>query len=281
MIEHIKIEKLWGQYDIDWDPRLDVNILVGINGSGKSTLLRALDIALSSSNNVNSDEINTMYRWLDTVRIQGSDIDVHLISAVSRHNEVRWEVKCRYALENSFDSISYYKKVKESELSPLAARLDSIIFDTQKWSLNSFRLRATETPEEGIRISERLMQWLQIVNSFFATTQKTLTIHSNDVFFMKSDGTKIALNQLSAGEKQLLILLTNALIQDSEPFILMMDEPELSLDIDWQYKLIDTIRTLNPQCQIIIATHSPAIFGDGWNDKLFFMEDLLKKTDNA
>ena len=55
-----------------------------------------------------------------------------------------------------------------------------------------------------------------------------------------------------------------------------MDEPEISLHIEWQNKLIEAIRSLNPNCQIIMTTHSPSIFADGWEDKLIFMEDIMK-----
>jgi predicted ATPase len=57
-------------------------------------------------------------------------------------------------------------------------------------------------------------------------------------------------------------------------YLLLMDEPEISLDIDWQFELINIIRELNPNCQIIISTHSPSIFGDGWGDKVVYMEDI-------
>lgn len=53
-----------------------------------------------------------------------------------------------------------------------------------------------------------------------------------------------------------------------------MDEPELSLHISWQDKLLSTIRDLNPNCQLIIATHSPSIFANGWENNLKFMEDI-------
>jgi predicted ATP-dependent endonuclease of OLD family len=54
-----------------------------------------------------------------------------------------------------------------------------------------------------------------------------------------------------------------------------MDEPEISLHIEWQYRLFEEIQKLNPHCQIITSTHSPSLFGDGWGDKLVFIEDLL------
>jgi len=68
---------------------------------------------------------------------------------------------------------------------------------------------------------------------------------------------------LSSGEKQLVIILLTALIQEDKHFVLFMDEPENSLHTDWQEKLIENIRSLNNNAQIIIATHSPSIVLDG------------------
>jgi predicted ATP-binding protein involved in virulence len=270
MIRHVKIAQLWGQYEVDWQPHPDVNILVGVNGSGKSTLLRVIRAALLRKNSA-SDHLAHI---LSALTLEGDGVKVSMENG--RYSDS--EVSCGYSLVSTFDDIANEKKALEQELSPLAAQLDAVIFDTQKRSLNSYRLKATENPDMGIRISQQLKQWIGIVNSFFGNNGKTFEIQGSNVFFRRANGEELALSQLSAGEKQLLIILTNALVQDGAPFILLMDEPEISLDIDWQYKLIKTLRDINPSCQLIVATHSPAVFGDGWNDKLFFMEDLLKKT---
>ena len=289
MIRHVKIARLWGQHEVDWRPHPDVNILAGVNGSGKSSLLRVINAALSRKN----DDFSCLENLLSpnslspsyTVKIEGDGIDVDIEavakidgSHISGRIDVnRSKVEHGYNLVSTFDDIAGEKKALEQKLSPLAAQLDAVIFDTQRRSLNSYRLKATEDPDTGIRISNRLKEWIAIVNSFFADTGKAFTIQGSNVFFRQADGKELPIDRLSAGEKQLLIILTCALVQDDSPFVLLMDEPEISLDIDWQYKLITTIRKFNPSCQLIIATHSPAVFGDGWNDKLFFMEDLLRK----
>ncbi|ENE00249.1 AAA ATPase domain protein [Escherichia coli P0304799.3] len=53
-----------------------------------------------------------------------------------------------------------------------------------------------------------------------------------------------------------------------------MDEPEISLHLNWQEKLISTIKELNPWCQIIIVTHSPAIVMDGFMDCYVDMNEI-------
>lgn len=68
-------------------------------------------------------------------------------------------------------------------------------------------------------------------------------------------------DQLSSGEKQILILLIEALLREREPVVYVVDEPELSLHIEWQEKLLQSLVDLAQQVQVIVATHSPDIVG--------------------
>ena len=68
----------------------------------------------------------------------------------------------------------------------------------------------------------------------------------------------ISSDKLSAGEKQMLSFLCyNAFSADTAIFI---DEPELSLHIDWQRLLLPTLLDQSTGNQFFIATHSPFIF---------------------
>ena len=64
--------------------------------------------------------------------------------------------------------------------------------------------------------------------------------------------------KLSAGEKQLLSFICYNAFSHSSPFII--DEPELSLHVDWQRNLIPILLSQKTKNQIIIATHSPFIY---------------------
>ena len=72
-------------------------------------------------------------------------------------------------------------------------------------------------------------------------------------------------HHLSSGEKQILILLTQALLRVDEPVVYIADEPELSLHVTWQEKLLESLVTLGRQMQVIVATHSPDIVGNFQN----------------
>ena len=66
-------------------------------------------------------------------------------------------------------------------------------------------------------------------------------------------------DKLSAGEKQLLSFLCyNAFSENTAIFI---DEPELSLHVDWQRRLLPTLLEQETGNQFFVATHSPFIYG--------------------
>lgn len=85
-------------------------------------------------------------------------------------------------------------------------------------------------------------------------------------------------HNLSSGEKQLLILLTQTLLQEKSPYIFIADEPELSLHIEWQKHIVGAINGINPNAQILVATHSPEIAGQ-WAKKIITMESITRYED--
>ena len=64
-------------------------------------------------------------------------------------------------------------------------------------------------------------------------------------------------NYLSSGQQRIFSIIKKSSASDSE--ILLIDEPEVSLHIDWQRKIIDLIRKYSKAKIILIATHSPDV----------------------
>lgn len=123
--------------------------------------------------------------------------------------------------------------------------------------------------------------FVSIVNEAFKDTHKVIDPNeSKIVFTLPNDNTRITAKKLSSGEKQLLIILLTILLQKHAECIVIMDEPEVSLHVHWQYTLIDNLLRLNPNAQYIISTHSPSIFGKGWGRKVVYANDLMS-TENG
>ena len=134
------------------------------------------------------------------------------------------------------------------------------------------------SPEEQLKAGElskpkRLFQ--DLIDDLFSETGKTIVRDSNEIYFMQY-GEKISPYMLSSGEKQLLVILLTALVQDNNYGVLFMDEPEISSHIEWQKRLISLIRQLNPNVQIVLCTHSPAIIMDGWLDAVTEIADITQ-----
>ena len=129
-------------------------------------------------------------------------------------------------------------------------------------------LKAKENTQE---IYSQLNKFLAITKNFIS--DKTFTFESGNLI-IKNAQNKVHHKRLSSGEKQLIILLVEALLQDCCPHIFLADEPELSLHIAWQRMIIPAVKELNPNAQIIAATHSPEV-ASKYRESIFDMENLV------
>ena len=86
---------------------------------------------------------------------------------------------------------------------------------------------------------------------------------------------KLRVHNLSSGEKQLLIFFANLIfnVKSDSSGIFVVDEPELSLHLDWQRIFVEKTMEVNQNIQLIFATHAPEIIGRHRN-KMF---KLVKK----
>ena len=116
--------------------------------------------------------------------------------------------------------------------------------------------------------------FIDCVNHLFEKTGKIIDYDSNEHIIFRQGDTIITPYHLSSGEKQVLIILLHVLLQNNQPAMLVMDEPEISLHLEWQESLLDHILQLNEHVQVIIATHSPGIMMNGWLDKVTEIETI-------
>jgi predicted ATP-dependent endonuclease of OLD family len=98
-----------------------------------------------------------------------------------------------------------------------------------------------------------------LLNKLFLNKKVDLSGGTIKVLLGREGGGQLPLrlSQLSSGEKQALYILIHALRASRNSLII--DEPELSMHIDWQRQLIDSIAILNQDAQIVMATHSPEV----------------------
>ncbi|MET3367512.1 UNVERIFIED_CONTAM: ABC-type cobalamin/Fe3+-siderophores transport system ATPase subunit [Jeotgalibacillus campisalis] len=116
------------------------------------------------------------------------------------------------------------------------------------------RIRQVNDEIEFATYSQRAFQ--DVIGSLYSGDKRILFNRSSRIEF-HFGRKKLGLNHLSSGEKQLLRILLTTLSAGSG--IVLVDEPELSMHVDWQRRLLSSMQAVNPKCQLILATHSPEV----------------------
>ena len=128
-------------------------------------------------------------------------------------------------------------------------------------------------------MSIKIKTFTEELNSFYDECNKSISFNDEGIQIKnKKNGKKIRVNQLSSGERQLLFILIKSLNNSCTKNILLMDEPEISLHMSWQKKLISSIKKINENCQLIIVTHSASILAKGWMNSFVDIKEIESKV---
>jgi len=259
-IKEIEIDSLWsGKKHIVWTLDPHVNVLSGINGVGKSTILNKV----VRSVNTNGDVIN------------------HLLKGVHITVEPADATHVRFDIIRSLDSPMLDNETLNLVDTRIRSALDFQLYHLQRKYLDyqvNIGNRIIEELQQGNtdaaqHLSEPKKRFQDMVDELFEETGKKIVRTENEIRFSQIGETLVPY-QLSSGEKQMLAILLTVLVEDNLPYVLFMDEPEVSLHIEWQKRLIELILELNPNVQIILTTHSPAVIMSGWMDKVTEVTDI-------
>ncbi|WP_312631213.1 AAA family ATPase [Pantoea piersonii] len=119
------------------------------------------------------------------------------------------------------------------------------------------------------------------LNVFLEDSHKRAKLVHDDWVYITQSKSQLSLGQLSSGERQLIYILATVANTCGKPTLLLMDEPEVSMHLSWQEKIIDAIMNINPQVQIIAVTHSPGIVMNGHMDSYIEMKDIIKVSNDV
>jgi predicted ATPase len=219
------------------------------------------------------------------------DIRNHMLKGVRITSEPEEATHIRFDIIRSLDSnisqtLSEGDAVMRETLSALAGMGGGSLLDLQLYNLQRKYLdyqvnignRIIAELQQGNtdaaqHLSEPKKRFQDIVDDLFEETGKKIIRTENEIRFSQI-GETLMPYKLSSGEKQILAILLTVLVEDQQPYVLLMDEPEVSLHIEWQKRLIELILELNPNVQIILTTHSPAVIMSGWMDKVTEVSDI-------
>ena len=268
-IKRIEIHGLWQRYNIVWNLEPDVNILSGINGGGNSTILnRSVNYLEQTSGKVKSDEKQGVKVIFDNPEATYIPFDV--IRSYDRPL-VMGDFTARMADPNVKSELDWQLYLLKRRYLDYQVNIGNQMIDM----INGDE----EQLEKAASLSIPKRKFQDMMDELFAYTRKKIDRKSNEIFFYQDDE-KLSPYKLSSGEKQMLVILLTALVRNGERSVLFMDEPEASLHIEWQQKLIAMIRNLNPDMQLILTTHSPAMIMEGWMEDVTEISEITSSIDH-
>jgi len=102
-----------------------------------------------------------------------------------------------------------------------------------------------------------LARFVKLINGFLVDKYIELDVERG-ISILLDSRTSLSSENLSSGEKQLLLLFCNVLTSSDSASLFIIDEPEISLNVKWQRRLVDVLMdiTKGSQCQFLLATHS-------------------------
>ena len=157
--------------------------------------------------------------------------------------------------------------LEENEEDYLNVNLDGIDYNTA--SILTVYYEDTKIKLEYLNeISNQIKIFMEMQNKKLSPGKEVLINGSSGIsVIQKQQNRKIRLNNLSSGEQQEIVLLYELIFKTDKNTLVLIDEPEISLNVKWQRDFLEDISKIIDmnKSQVLIATHSPQIIGDRWD----------------
>jgi len=152
------------------------------------------------------------------------------------------------------------------------------IEDEAEKSLFYFLQILVDIYEKQKELDNSINKFKEVCNNYLIN-KKVFYDESKIKIYIKSDGSEelLPLSKLSSGEKQIISIFSKIYLSEvNQSFIVLFDEPELSLSIVWQRKLLPDIVN-SGKCSFLLAvTHSPFIFENELDDYAIGLNEYLR-----
>ncbi len=218
------------------------------------------------------NESDGSYVKLQTIIEQDSALETHLYGrppdwfARLKQNSTTCLIETQRLLVSRIDD----SVIPGSDFLPPGAEP---VFTLDKFAIEevseSFADRVNSFPDELLLFEELINQRLLF---------KTISIGVEGISITAEDGTLVQPSELSSGEQHLMTLYHQLLFEIEPDTLVMIDEPELSMNVVWQRNFLNDLQRIVElrKFDVLIATHSPMIIHDKWD----WMVALGEKVDD-
>lgn len=132
-------------------------------------------------------------------------------------------------------------------------------------SLRSFLGQLLEIYQEKRDSEQAVEAFVGVVDSYWKQQQSEKKFHFdkltvNAQVINNYTSLPLPLSALSSGEKQIVSVFARLYLDAGKHYIILIDEPELSLSMEWQQKFLPDVLCAPSCTQLIAITHSPFTF---------------------
>ncbi|MBE6324104.1 MAG: hypothetical protein E7074_03890 [Bacteroidales bacterium] len=127
-----------------------------------------------------------------------------------------------------------------------------------------------ETQEKFSRLDDvygKVKLFSDLIGKKHFTAKTIVFSREKGLLAVAKDQKWLDLSDLSSGEQNIIVMLYYLVFEYNKNKLLLIDEPEISLHVAWQYQYIEELEEILElnDGQAIIATHSPQIIGERWD----------------
>lgn len=213
------------------------------------------------------DNISTMPLVLEYMKSL-NDTKINQIQ-LEYTNVVKTVLKYDAETETKIDT--FFKSLKEEisdakKINDVRLTVDLLFKLSELTKITNIISKAEKIEQSKKKVRQPIEDFLNTVNSYIQSnnSEKQVGIDSDGTIYLKTNqGNKVNIQNLSSGEKQIVTFFAYLIfgLQTSNQSIFIVDEPELSLHLNWQRKFVDSILSINDNVQLIFATHAPEMIG--------------------
>lgn len=176
----------------------------------------------------------------------------------------KWDELINEKINAFFDSL--INDINSAKLHKDVLNIDFLLKLLEVSKITNIIDKAKNAEEAKKSVKRPIEDFLNTVNSFIynCNSRKKICIDEDGNIFLKTvDDKKVSIQNMSSGEKQILIFFAYLIfgLETTKQSIFIVDEPELSLHLNWQRQFVDAIMNINENVQLIFATHAPEIIG--------------------
>jgi len=252
--------KVYGQFI----PRINYPSPLEIEQGLRHEMQEATFRVAESDRQVLAESFINVFSQLSPSKYRADEESKEPDKIIQKIKELSDEIKNYPLEEESVLGGSIYQKLQEI--------LDSVEADKHELKLAAevlgvYRDSLTQMVETRKASFFHIKRYLDAANYFL--NDKDLIIEPNSKRFNEvfvglkfNDGIQTkGFESLSSGERQIVTIIYASTHMNKQK-LLLIDEPEISLHVDWQRQLLKRISEQASDCQIIVCTHSPVIAGD-------------------